>query len=98
VAGGWRRLHNEELHNFCSTPNTIRVISSKTKTWVGHVECIGELRNADKTFVGELEGNRLFGRSRRRWEDNIRMGLREIGWRSVNWIHLAQDKDQWRVL
>jgi hypothetical protein len=58
----------------------------------------GETRNAYKDLVGKLEGKRLLGRRRRRWEDNIRMDLTEIGWEGLGWIHLAQDGDQWRTL
>jgi hypothetical protein len=49
-------------------------------------------------LVGKPEGKRPLGRSRRRWEDNIRMDLREIGWEGVDWKHLAQDRDQWRAV
>jgi hypothetical protein len=50
-----------------------------------------------KKFNGKPEGKRPLGRPRHRWEDNIRMDLREMGWEIVTWIHLAQDKDQWRA-
>jgi len=56
------------------------------------------MRNAYKILVGKPEGKRPLGRPRRRWEDNIRMDLREIGWEVVYWIHLAQDRDQGRVV
>jgi len=49
-------------------------------------------------LVGKPEGKRLLGTLGRRWEDNIRMGLREIGWEVVDWMHLAQDRDQWRAV
>jgi hypothetical protein len=55
---------------------------------------MGEIRNAYKIFVGKSEGSRPFGWCRRRWEDNIKIYLREIEWYVVDWIHLAQDKDQ----
>jgi hypothetical protein len=55
------------------------------RTWVK--------RNAYRIFVGKLEGKRRLGRPRRRWEDNIKMDLREIGWGGMDWIHLAQDRD-----
>jgi hypothetical protein len=58
---------------------------------------MGEKRNAYKNLVGKPEGERLLGRPRRRWEDNIRMNLREIGWGGMDWIDLAQDMDQWRL-
>jgi hypothetical protein len=55
-------------------------------------------RNAYRVLVGKPEGKRPLGRPRRRWVGNIKMNLREIGWGGVNWIALAQDRDQWRVL
>jgi hypothetical protein len=58
----------------------------------------GKMRNAYKIFFGKTEGKRPFGRSRRRCEDNIRMDLKEMGWEGVDWIHLAQDRDQWLAL
>jgi hypothetical protein len=58
----------------------------------------GENRNAYRILVGNPEGKRPLGRSRRRWVDNIKMDLREIGWDGMDWIDLAQDRDQWRAL
>jgi hypothetical protein len=58
---------------------------------------MGEMRNA-YTSVRKPEGKRPFGRTWRRWENNIRMDIREIGWKAVDWIDLAQDRDQWRAL
>jgi len=56
------------------------------------------MRSVYKILVLESEGKRPLRRPRRRWEDNIRMDLKEIGWEGVYWIHLAQDRDQWRAL
>jgi hypothetical protein len=64
----------------------------------GHAALMGEKRNAYRISVGEPEGKRPLGRPRRRWEDNIKMDLREMGWGGMVWIHLAQDSDQWRAL
>jgi hypothetical protein len=58
---------------------------------------MGEIRNAYNILVGKPEGKRPLGRPWRRWEDNISMDLREIGWEDVDWIRLAQNKDQWRA-
>jgi hypothetical protein len=55
-------------------------------------------RNAYRIWVGKPEGKRSLGRPRRRWVDNIKMDLREIGWESIDWIELAQVRDQWRAL
>jgi hypothetical protein len=79
VTGEWRKLHNEELHNLYSTPNIIRQVKSRRMRWVGHVARMGEERKVYKVLVGKPEGKRPLGRPRRRWEDEIRMDLREIG-------------------
>jgi hypothetical protein len=98
VTGGWRKLHNEELHNLYSSPSTIRMIKSRRMRWATHVARMRETTNSYRILVGKPEGKRPLGRPRRRWEDNIRMGLREIGWDGMDWIDLAQDRDQWRAL
>jgi hypothetical protein len=59
---------------------------------------MGERRNAYRILVGKSEGKRQLGRPRRRWEDNIRTDLREIGWGGMDWLDLAPDRDQWRAL
>jgi hypothetical protein len=59
---------------------------------------MGEEINVYRVLMGKPEGKRPLGRPRRRWEDGIRMDLREIGWRSVDWIQLAQDRDRWRAV
>jgi hypothetical protein len=80
VTGDWRKLHNEELHNLYSSPNIIRMIKSWRMRWAGHVARMGETRNAYRILVGKPEEKRALGRPRRRWVDNIKMDLREIGW------------------
>jgi hypothetical protein len=59
---------------------------------------MGQMRNAYKSFVGKLEGKRPFGRPKRRWEDNVKMNLREIRFEGMDWIHLASDRDRWWAL
>jgi hypothetical protein len=98
VTGEWRKLHNEELHNLYSSPNIIRQIKSRRKRWAGHVARMGKERNVYRVLMGKPEGKRPLGRPRRRWEDGIRMDLREIDWGGVDWIQLAQDRDRWRAL
>jgi hypothetical protein len=66
--------------------------------WAGRVAQIWEKRNAYRLLVGKPEGKTPLGRPRHRWEDNIRMDLREVGWSDVDWIGLAQDKKRWRAL
>jgi hypothetical protein len=97
VTGEWRKLHNEELHILYS-PNVIRQIKSRRLRWAGHVARMGEERKLYRVWVGKPEGKRPLGRQRRRWEDGITMDLRKIGWGSVEWIQLAQDRDQWQAL
>jgi hypothetical protein len=98
VTGGWRKLHNEELYNLYSSPSIIRIIKSRRMRWAGHVARMGEKRNVYWLLVGKSEGKRPPGRPRRRWIDNIKMNLLEIGLSVVDWIGLAQDKYRWRAL
>jgi hypothetical protein len=97
VTGGWRKLHNEELHGLYSSPSIVRVIKARRMRWTGHVGHMREMNGAYKILVGKPEGRRPLGRPRSRWEDNIMMDLREIGFGDVDWIHLAQDRDRWRA-
>ncbi|KAJ4450715.1 hypothetical protein ANN_02145 [Periplaneta americana] len=80
VTGEWRKLDNAELHALYSSPDIIRNIKSRCLRWTGHVAHMGESRDAYRVLVGRLEGKRPLGRSRRRWEDNIKMDLREVGY------------------
>jgi hypothetical protein len=77
------KLHNEELHILYSSPDIIRQIKSRRMRWVGHGACRGEERKVYKALAGKPEGKRPLGRPRCRWEDGIRMDLKEIGWGSV---------------
>jgi hypothetical protein len=88
-------LHNEELHNLYTSPNVIKMIISRRMRGVGHVALMGEMRNGYKILVGGPEGRKPLGRPRHSWENTIRMDLRETGWKGVDWIHLAQDRDRW---
>jgi hypothetical protein len=98
VTGEWRKLHNEELRDLYSSPSIIRIIKSRRMNWTGHVARMGEKRNAYRLLVGKPEGKRPLGRPRRRWVDNIRMDLGEVGRGDVDWIGLAQDKNRWKAL
>ena len=80
VTGEWRRLHDEELYALYPSPNIIRVIKSGRLRWVGHVARMGKRRGAYRVFVGKPEGRRPLRRPRHKWEDNIKMGLREVEW------------------
>jgi hypothetical protein len=98
VAGGWRKLHNKDLHGLYSSPSIVRVIKVGGMGWAGHVERMGEMRGAYNILVGRLDGRKLLGKPRRRWEDNIKMDPREIGFWDVDWIHLTRDRDTLRAL
>jgi hypothetical protein len=98
VTGGWRKLHNEELHGLYSSPSIIREIKARRRRWAGHVARMGEVRGAYNILVGRPEGRRPLGRPTRRWQDNIKMDLGDIGFGDVDWIHLDQDRDRWRAL
>jgi hypothetical protein len=78
--GEWRRLHNEELNDLCSSPNIIRVIKSRRMSWAGHVARMGAIRCTYRILAGKREGKNPLGRPGRRWEDNIKMDLQEVGW------------------
>ncbi|KAJ4452331.1 hypothetical protein ANN_03856 [Periplaneta americana] len=97
VTGEWRKLHNTELHALYSSPDIIRNIKSRRLRWAGHVARMGESSNAYRVLVGRPEGKRPLGRPRCRWEDNIKMDLREVGYDDRDWINLAQDRDRWRA-
>jgi hypothetical protein len=98
VTGDWRKLHNEELHNLYSSPHIIRMIKSRRMRWAGYVARMVAGRNAYRILVGKSEGKRPQGRLRRRWVDSIKTDLREIGWDGMDWMELAQDRDQWKAL
>ncbi|KAJ4427606.1 hypothetical protein ANN_25254 [Periplaneta americana] len=97
VTGEWRKLHNAELHALYPSPDIIRNIKSRRLRWAGHVARMGESRNAYRVLVGRPEGKRPLRKPRHRWEDNIKMDLRKVGYDGRDWINLAQDRDRWRA-
>ena len=98
VTGEWRKLHNGEHHDLYRSPNIIRVIKSRRMRWEGDVACMGERRGVYRVLVGKPEGNRPHGRPRRRWEDNIKMDLQEVGCWGMDWIDLVQRRGRWPAL
>ena len=74
------------------------VVKSRRMRWAGHVARMGEDRGVQKVLVGKPEGKRPLGRPRRRWEDNIKMDLQEVGGGRGDWMELAQDRGRWRAL
>jgi hypothetical protein len=98
MVGAWRKLRIEKLHNLYCSPNVIRMIKSRRMRRPGHVGRMGAKRNAYRILVGKAEGKRQLGRPRNGWEDDIKMDLGEIGWGSMDWINLSEDRDQWKAL
>ena len=96
--GEWRRLYNEELNDLYSSPNIVRVIKSRRMRWAVHEARMVEERGMYRVLVGKPERKRPLGRPRRRWVDNIRMDLQEVGCGYMDRIGLAQDRDRWRTL
>ena len=95
VTGEWRKLHNKELNDLFSSPNTTHVIKSRR---MSHVALMEERRRVYRVLVGKPEKRRSLGRHRRRWEDNIKMDLQEVGCGVMDWVELAQDRDRWPAL
>ena len=96
---GQRKIYLIFINVFINTsPNNMRVIKSRRMRWAGQVERVGEERGVCRVLVGKREVKRPLGRPRRRWVDNIRMDLQEVGCGYMDWIGLAQDRDRWRTL
>jgi hypothetical protein len=95
VKGGWRKLYNEELHDFYYSTIIFRVIKSRRIGWAGHVVRMGERIGV---LMGKPERKIRFGRARCRWEDNIKMDIQEVGCGGIDWIKLAQNRDRWPAL
>jgi hypothetical protein len=94
----WMKLHNAELNDLYPSPNIVRVIKSRRMRWAGHLTRMWEMRGVYRVLVGKPAGKRQLGRPRRRWENNIKMDLQEVGWGSMDWIYLAENRDRWRAL
>jgi hypothetical protein len=89
VTGGWRKLHNVELHKLYYSPSIIRIIKSRRMRWAGHVTRMGKNMNAYRILVRKSEGKRPLGRPRRRWEDSTKMDLRDrMGWYGLIWLRI----------
>jgi len=98
VTAEWRRLHNKELNDLYYSPNIMWVIKSRRMRWTGHVARMGEESGVYRVLVGKPEGRSPLGRPGRRWVDNIRMDLQEVGCGYMDWIGLTHDRDSWRKL
>jgi hypothetical protein len=83
-SGEWRKLHSEDLNVLYSSPSIVRLIKSRRLRWAGHVARMREGRGLYRILVGKSGGKRPLGRPRRRWEDNIKMDLQEVGCGSMD--------------
>jgi hypothetical protein len=95
VTEEWRKLHNEEPNELYSLPNNVRVVKSRMRS-AEHVARMGEERGVHKVLVGKPEGKRPLGRPRRRWENNIKMEVQEVGGGRGDWM--VQDRVGLRAL
>jgi hypothetical protein len=80
IIGEWGKLHNEKLNDLCSSPDITWVIKSRRLGWAGHVAYREKMRGVYRILLGKPEGKRPLGRPGRRWEDNIKIDLKEVGW------------------
>ena len=87
-----------ELSDLYCLPNIVWVVKSRRMRWAGYVALMGEGRGVHRVLVGKPEGKRPLGRPRRRWEDNIKIDLQEVGEGCGDWMELAQGRDRWRAL
>jgi hypothetical protein len=90
VTREWRKLHNKKLNDLYSSPNIVLVMKSRGMKWAR----MGDRRGVFRVLVGKPEGKRSLGRPRHRWEDNIKMGLQQVGSGDMDWIEVAQDRDR----
>ena len=98
MIGDWRKLHNEELNYLYSSPKIVRVIKSRRMKCVRHVARMVERRGVYRVLVGKPEGRSPIGRPERRYGNNIRMDIQEVGCGGMDWIEVAQDRDRCRAL
>jgi hypothetical protein len=98
VIRDWRKRHNEELDNLYSSPSIIRMIKLRRMRSAGHVTRVWAKRKTYRILVGKPERKRLLGIPRRRWVDNIEIDLRDVVCDGMDWIDVAEDRDQWRAL
>jgi hypothetical protein len=93
VIGEWKKLKDEELNDLYSSPNIVWVIKSRSLRYAGHVVCMGERRGAYRVLVGSPEGKRPLGRTRLRWDDNMKMYLKEVrckAWTGLIWLRIGK--------
>jgi hypothetical protein len=92
-----RKFGRLKVNDLYSSPLIVRVTKSRRMRRMEHVALMRESRGVYRDLVGKPEGRRPLGRPRRRWEDNIKMDLQEVGCGDMDWIDMAQDRDSWRT-
>ena len=97
IRGEQRKLYNAELQALYSSPNIIMNLKSRRLRWAGHVARVVHSKIACRVLVSKPEGKTPLMKPRRRWEDNIKMDLREVGCDPSDWIDVAEDRDQWKA-
>ena len=97
VTREWRKLHNEELNDLYYSPKIVRVIKSRRMRWAEHVARMGERRGVYRVLMRKPEGKRPLGRTRRRWADNIKRELQEVGCGGMDKTELVEDRDRWQT-
>jgi hypothetical protein len=95
--GERRRLHNEELYVLYSSPNISWVSKSRKMRWAGNVARMGDSRGTYRVLVWRPERKSTIGRPSRRWEDNFKINLQEVGW-GMDWIDMVQNRVRWWAL
>jgi hypothetical protein len=98
IIGGWRKLHNGELHNLYFSPSIIRMIKLKRMRLPGNIARMKAKPNAYRVLVENAEGEIPLRRPRRRWEENNKLNIKEIRWGGADWIHVSQNRDNWMAL
>jgi hypothetical protein len=98
ITRGWRKLHNKKLHNLYSSPSIFMNDEVKENVMGRACNTNGGKEESIYVISGKARGNKLLGRPRLTWVDNINMDLGEMRWGGMDWIGLTQDSDQWRVL
>jgi hypothetical protein len=98
IIGSWRKLHKQRFHNMYVSPSVIKMITSRKIGCDRACSRHEENMNVYRILVEKLEGKRPLKKSKCRWEDDIKMDFREIGWSGMEWIDLTQNRDYWRDL
>ena len=95
VTGEWKRIHNENISDVYCPPNVFRAMKSRRMRQSGPVARVGKRKGVHTVLVGKREGN-ITWKTQDKWEDNIEMGLQELGWEGMSQIDLARNRYRWQ--